>query len=125
MTQVRDIYRCTKCDSLIEVLNAGAQPSCCDQPMRLLKENTTDGAREKHVPVITPVEGGYHVAVGSVEHPMAEEHYIQFIELLTPTAVLRHELHPGDKPEATFHCTEQDVAAREYCNLHGLWKATR
>ena len=96
----------------------------CGEPMKLMKENTSDGAREKHVPVIEPIEGGYRVTIGSVEHPMLPEHYIQWIELLTPTDVLRHELKPGEKPEAIFltNAEAKDVTAREYCNLHGLWK---
>ena len=123
MTKKREVYRCTTCGNIVEVLNPGAAMSCCGNPMTLLKENTTDGALEKHVPVIEPIEGGYRVKVGSVEHPMLPEHYIQWIELLTETDVLRHELKPGDKPEATFMTTAKEVIAREYCNLHGLWKA--
>lgn len=123
MTKKREVYRCTTCGNIVEVLNPGAAMSCCGNPMTLLKENTTDGALEKHVPVIEPIEGGYRVKVGSVEHPMLPEHYIQWIELLTETEVLRHELKPGDKPEATFMTTAKEVTAREYCNLHGLWKA--
>ena len=123
MTKTREVYRCTTCGNIVEVLNPGAAMSCCGKPMTLLKENTTDGALEKHVPVIEPIEGGYRVKVGSVEHPMLPEHYIQWIELLTETGVLRHELKPGDKPEATFMTTAKEVIAREYCNLHGLWKA--
>ena len=89
-----------------------------------MQETTSDGAKVKHVPVIEPIEGGYRVTVGSVEHPMLPEHYIQWIELLTPTDVLRHELKPGEKPEAIFltNAEAKDVTAREYCNLHGLWK---
>lgn len=123
MTKKKEVYRCTTCGNIVEVLNPGAAMSCCGNPMTLLKENTTDGALEKHVPVIEPIEGGYRVKVGSVEHPMLPEHYIQWIELLTETDVLRHELKPGDKPEATFMTTAKEVTAREYCNLHGLWKA--
>lgn len=123
MTTTREIYRCQKCGSVVEVLNQGSEPACCGQSMRLLNGNTTDGAREKHVPVVTPIAGGYRVEVGSVEHPMLDEHYIQFIELLTPTAVLREELQPGQKPEATFQTEATTVTAREYCNLHGLWKS--
>ena len=96
MTKTREIYRCTVCGNVVEVVNPGAVLSCCGQPMMLMKENTTDGAKEKHVPVIEPIEGGYKVSVGSVEHPMLPEHYIQWIELLTPTDVLRHELKPGE-----------------------------
>ena len=124
MTKTREIYRCTVCGNVVEVVNPGAVLSCCGQPMKLMKENTTDGAKEKHVPVIEKIEGGYRVSVGSVEHPMLPEHYIQWIELLTPTDVLRHELKPGEKPEAVFltDADAKEVTAREYCNLHGLWK---
>ena len=124
MTKIREIYRCQICGNVVEVVNKGAVLSCCGEPMKLMKENTSDSAREKHVPVIEPIEGGYRVTVGSVEHPMLPEHYIQWIELLTPTDVLRHELKPGEKPEAIFltNAEAKDVTAREYCNLHGLWK---
>ncbi len=124
MTKNREVYRCTVCGNVVEVVNPGAVLSCCGQPMKLMKENTTDGAKEKHVPVIEKIAGGYRVSVGSVEHPMLPEHYIQWIELLTPTDVLRHELKPGEKPVAVFltDADAKDVTAREYCNLHGLWK---
>ena len=97
MTKTRQVYRCPICGNVVEVLHSGAVLSCCGQPMQLMEENATDGAYEKHVPVIEPIEGGYRVKVGSVEHPMLPEHYIQWIELLTPTDVLRHELKPGEK----------------------------
>ena len=114
MTKTREIYRCTVCGNVVEVVNPGAVLSCCGQPMKQMKENTTDGAKEKHVPVIEPIEGGYRVKVGSAEHPMLPEHYIQWIELLTPTDVLRHELQPGEKPEAIFLTDAKEVSAREY-----------
>lgn len=124
MTKLREIYRCPVCGNIVEVLNPGAgQLVCCGKPMILLKENTTDAAQEKHVPVVEKTVNGYHVKVGSVEHPMLDEHYIQWIELLTPTSVLRCELKPGCKPEATFTTSEECLCVREYCNLHGLWKA--
>lgn len=122
MTKTREIYRCAVCGNVVEVLNPGATLSCCGQPMTLLDGKTTDGATEKHVPVVERMAGGYRVTVGSVEHPIVEGHYIQWIELLTPTEVLRKELKPGDKPEAIFKTDATEVAAREYCNLHGLWK---
>ena len=78
--------------------------------------------KEKHVPVVEKIEGGYRVTVGSVEHPMTDAHYIQWIELVTPTGVLRHNLTPQDKPVAEFKTDATEVEAREYCNLHGLWK---
>ena len=125
MAKKNEIYKCEKSGLMVEVLqDAEGTPMCCGEPMKLMKENTSDGAKEKHVPVIEPIEGGYRVTVGSVEHPMLPEHYIQWIELLTPTDVLRHELKPGEKPEAIFltNAEAKDVVAREYCNLHGLWK---
>ena len=88
-----------------------------------MTENTVDAAKEKHVPVIEAIEGGYRVTVGSVEHPMTEEHYIQWIELMTETEVLRKYLTPNDKPVAEFKTDAKKVCAREYCNLHGVWKA--
>ena len=124
MTKRREIYRCPICGNIVEVLNHGAgELVCCGKPMILQKENTTDAAQEKHVPVVEKTADGYRVKVGSVEHPMLDEHFIQWIELLTPKSVLRRELKPGCKPEATFITNEECLCAREYCNLHGLWKA--
>ncbi|MDR1899599.1 MAG: desulfoferrodoxin [Treponema sp.] len=119
-----EIYRCEKCGNIIEVLIAGeGELSCCGAPMTLLTENTTDGAKEKHLPVIEKLSDGYRVTVGSVPHPMEEKHYIQWIELLADGASFLRFLKPGDKPEAVFHVQASQVSAREYCNLHGLWKA--
>jgi superoxide reductase len=91
--------------------------------MKLMKENTVDAAKEKHVPVIEKIAGGYKVKVGSVAHPMEEKHYIQWIELIADGEAYRHFLKPGMAPEATFKIDAAKVSAREYCNLHGLWKA--
>lgn len=96
---------------------------CCGRPMTRLEGNTTDASMEKHVPMVEKVAGGYKITVGSTPHPMSAEHYIQWIELLTPTEVLRKELQPTDRPEATFVTDSECVGVREYCNLHGLWKA--
>ena len=124
MTKQREIYRCPVCGNMVEVLNPGAgELVCCGKPMILLQENTTDAAQEKHVPVVEKTADGYRVKVGSVEHPMLNEHFIQWIELLTPKSVLRREPKPGCKPEATFITNEECLCARAYCNLHGLWKA--
>ena len=103
MTKIREIYRCQICGNVVEVVNPGAVLSCCGEPMKLMKENTSDGAKEKHVPVIEPIEGGYRVTVGSVEHPMLPEHYIQWIELLTPTDVLRHRVETRRKAGSHLH----------------------
>lgn len=123
MAKKNEIYKCEKSGLMVEVLqDAKGTPMCCGEPMKLLRENTTDGAKEKHVPVVEKIEGGYRVTVGSVEHPMTDAHYIQWIELVTPTGVLRHNLTPQDKPVAEFKTDATEVEAREYCNLHGLWK---
>jgi len=120
------VYRCEVCGHIIEVLHSGAGTlTCCDQPMKQLKENTTDAAKEKHVPVIEKTATGYKVKVGSVAHPMLPEHYIEWIELLADGAeskVYRQFLKPGQAPEAEFQVSAAEVSAREYCNLHGLWK---
>lgn len=123
MAKKNEIYKCEKSGLMVEVLqDAEGTPMCCGEPMKPLRENTTDGAKEKHVPVVEKIEGGYRVTVGSVEHPMTDAHYIQWIELVTPTGVLRHNLTPQDKPVAEFKTDATEVEAREYCNLHGLWK---
>ena len=123
MAQRMEVYKCNKCGNIVEVLFGGiGQLVCCGEPMELLKENTTDAAQEKHVPVVEKIEGGYKVKVGSVAHPMEEKHYIQWIELLTEDTSYIAFLKPGMAPEATFKTDAQKVSAREYCNLHGLWK---
>lgn len=121
MAKRNEIYKSAANGSLVEVLVAGEGALAGD--LEQLVENTTDAATEKHVPVIEAIEGGYRVSVGSVEHPMTEAHYIQFIELITENEVLRKYLEPTDKPVAEFKTASKVVCAREYCNLHGLWKA--
>ena len=123
MTKKREIYRCTTCGNMVEVMIEGAgELVCCGKPMKRLEANTVDASQEKHVPVVEEMEGGLKVKVGSIPHPMTESHFIQWIELVTPSKVLRHELKPNDEPEALFITNEQVVCVREYCNLHGLWK---
>lgn len=122
MTNRNEVYRCAVCGNIVEVLHAGAGTlTCCGQPMKLMKENTVDAATEKHVPVIEKIDGGYKVKVDSVEHPMTEEHYIEWIELVEGDKVQRKHLKPGEKPEAVFYTDATDVYAREYCTLHGQW----
>lgn len=123
MANKLEIYKCAKCDNIVEVLQGGVgQLVCCDEPMKLLDEKTADAATEKHVPVIEKTEAGYKVKVGSVPHPMLEEHYIQWIELLAEGKAYRQFLEPGDEPEAVFKVEADSVSAREHCNVHGLWK---
>ena len=126
MTEINTIYKCKNCGQLVEVVHAGTgELVCCGVPMEKQMAGTSDGAAEKHVPVIEKIEGGYLVKVGSVPHPMVEAHYIQWICLGTKNGGQFHFFVPGDTPEAVFEITEGDapVAAYEYCNLHGLWKA--
>ena len=124
MTERLEVYRCQLCGNIVHVVHAGAgQLVCCGQPMTHLDEQTADASTEKHVPVITAVDGGTKVTVGSVPHPMAEDHFIQWIELIQDSKVYRQHLEPGAAPEAFFPVTGDNLSAREYCNLHGHWKA--
>jgi superoxide reductase len=123
MAKRSEVYKCEVCGNIVEVLHGGAgQLVCCGKPMKLLAENSTDAAQEKHVPVIEKAEDGFMVKVGSVAHPMLEEHYIEWIELMVDGRVSRAFLKPGDSPEARFWIKGDQVSAREYCNVHGLWK---
>jgi superoxide reductase len=123
MAKRLEIYRCEVCGNIVEVVHGGTgQLVCCGKPMKLLVENTTDAAREKHVPVVEKVAGGYKVKVGSVPHPMEEKHFIEWIELVAGDKAYRQFLSPGAAPEAFFAVESAGVFAREYCNLHGLWK---
>jgi superoxide reductase len=123
MAKKMEIYKCAICGNIVEVLHGGAgELVCCGEPMSRLTENTTDAAKEKHVPVIEKIAGGYKVRVGSVAHPMEEKHYIEWIELLADGMAYRQFLNPGDVPEAVFNIGANSVTAREFCNLHGLWK---
>lgn len=124
MAEKMEIYKCSLCGNIVEVLTGGAGSLvCCGQPMTRLKENTTDAAVEKHVPVLVQKDGGWQVNVGSVDHPMTAEHFIEWIELIAGETVYRAALKAGDKPTAFFPCAAAAVSARAYCNLHGLWKA--
>lgn len=123
-TQQRQVFKCGVCGNIVEVLHAsGGELVCCGQPMTALVENTTDGAKEKHVPVVEKIPGGYKVAVGSVAHPMLDAHYIEWIELIADGVSYLAFLKPGAAPEATFLIDADKVTVREYCNLHGLWRA--
>ena len=120
-----DVYRCDLCGHIIEVINKGQGTLvCCGQDMTLLSENSQDAALEKHVPVIEVTADGIKVSVGSVAHPMTEEHYIQWIEVVVDDKICRAWLKPGDAPVAMFNIKGSKITAREYCNLHGHWKAT-
>ena len=126
MTKRLEIYKCNVCGNMVEVLHVGdGELVCCGQPMKLMRADSTDGATEKHVPVIEKWKKGYHIKVGSARHPMEEKHYIEWIELVSDDGrVWRRFLTPADEPEAFFDEVEADkITARDFCNIHGLWKA--
>ena len=121
------IYKCKHCGNIIAHLkDSGVRCHCCGEEMQPLTANTTDAAGEKHVPVIAVDGRTVTVTVGAVEHPMLDVHYIEWIILETKQGRQRKTLKPGEKPVAVFALADGDeaVAAYEYCNLHGLWKAT-
>lgn len=125
MTEINQIYKCNVCGNIVQVVHAGGgQLVCCSQPMELQVENTVDASLEKHVPAIEKTANGYKVKVGSVPHPMEEKHYIEWIQLICGNMAYYRYLKPDDAPEAEFCVLQADeVVAREYCNLHGLWKS--
>jgi superoxide reductase len=123
MTKRLEIYKCSVCGNIVEVVHAsGGTLVCCGQPMNLMDEKTADAATEKHVPVIEKTDNGYKVTVGSTLHPMVDDHYIEWIELLADGKSYIQFLNPGDEPVALFAVKADNVSAREYCNKHGLWK---
>ncbi len=124
MAQRNEIYKCELCGNIVEVLTGSdGTLACCGQDMDLLTENTTDAAVEKHVPVMTKTDEGILVNVGSVDHPMTDDHFIEWIEILIDGTSHKLFLNPGDKPQACFPATDGEVIARAYCNIHSLWKA--
>ncbi len=123
-TQRLQVFKCDVCGNMVEsVHEGGGSLVCCGQPMTLRAENTVDAAKEKHVPVVQKIEGGFTVKVGDVAHPMGDDHYIEWIELVAGDKAYREFLKPGATPEATFLIDAAEVTARAYCNLHGLWKS--
>ncbi len=126
MAERREVYKCEACGNIVEVLHGGPGVLvCCGSDMKPMFENTVDAAKEKHVPVIEKTDKGVKVKVGAVPHPMEEKHFIEWIELVADGKIFREYLKPGMAPEATFClCFKpKTLEAREYCNLHGLWKA--
>jgi superoxide reductase len=124
MTENLQIYKCEVCGNIVEMIHSGAgELVCCGQAMKHFVENTVDAAKEKHVPVVEKTDGGISVKVGSVAHPMEDKHYIEWIEVIADGKACRQFLKPGEAPEATFKIDAAQPTVREYCNLHGLWKA--
>jgi superoxide reductase len=123
MAEKLEIYKCEVCGNIVEVLHGGkGELVCCGQPMKLFKENTVDAAKEKHVPVVEKIVGGFKVKVGAEAHPMEEKHYIEWVEIIADGKAYRQFLNPGESPEAIFNIDADQITAREYCNVHGLWK---
>ena len=119
-------YKCKHCGNIVAMVRqSGAPISCCGEKMTELVPGTTDAAVEKHVPVFEVKDGKVIVTVGEVAHPMAPEHYIQWIAISTDQGNQRKVLEPGDEPKACFALCEgeEPLAVYAYCNLHGLWKA--
>ena len=125
MTKLRQIYKCNICGNIVEMVHDGAgQLVCCGENMELLEEKTQDSSVEKHVPYIQNTSKGYLVKIGqNQKHPMEEKHYIEWIELIADGISYKKFLKPGDEPEAEFCITAKTISAREYCNIHGLWKS--
>lgn len=123
MTQKHQIYRCAVCGNVVEVLHTGiGELVCCGQPMQLMESKSEDTGFEKHLPVIEKSDGKVMVRVGSVPHPMEEAHYIEWIEITTESGVYKKFLKPGEPAEAVFEVEADEVRARIYCNIHGLWE---
>lgn len=123
MAERLQIYKCEACGNIVEVIHGGdGELVCCGEAMKLFVENTVDAAKEKHVPVVEKVAEGIKVKVGSVPHPMEAEHHIEWVEIIVDGKAYREFLKPGGTPEAVFDIQAEGVTAREYCNLHGLWK---
>jgi len=123
MTKKLEVYKCEKCGNVVEMLHGGAgELVCCGEPMKLLDEKTADSSTEKHVPLVEKTAQGYKVTVGSTLHPMKDDHYIEWIELVVDGRAYRQFFNPGNDPIAEFCVSGSSVYAREYCNLHGLWK---
>lgn len=124
MGQQREVYVCRRCGGVAEVLSAGSgKLTCCQEPMQIATENTADASQEKHVPAVARAGSEVTVTVGTVPHPMGEDHYIQWVEVSQGDATTRRYLKPGAIPQATFEVAGGPITARAYCNLHGLWKA--
>ena len=123
MAKKLEIYKCSICGNIVEVLHGGAgELVCCGKPMENLVAKTADEGKEKHVPVIEKIDGGIKVKVGSVPHPMEQKHQIEWIEIVADGKAYRQFLNPGEAPEAIFNIKADAITAREHCNIHGLWQ---
>lgn len=124
MADLFGVYKCEKCGNIVEVLHQGGGTLvCCGEPMTKMPVKSGDTGKEKHTPVIERNGNTVTVKVGSVQHPMEDKHWIEWISLLADGVYMRKVLNPGEKPEATFVTDAKDLQAWSYCNLHGLWKS--
>lgn len=118
------VFKCNVCGNIVQLLHAGGGDLvCCDQKMELLVEKTEDQGYEKHVPVIEKSNGVVKVKVGAVPHPMTPEHFIEWVSLYVDDRIYTKFLKPGMEPEAEFRIEGENIIARIYCNIHGLWKS--
>jgi len=131
MTNQKQIYKCNICGNIIEVLHSGVgELVCCGQPMELISSKTEDEGAEKHLPVIEELppnlcqgKDGFRIKIGEQEHPMEENHYIEWIEINTVDGKSGKKfLKPGEKPESNFYTRMEVTFIRAYCNVHGLWE---
>ena len=125
MTEKNEIYKCNICGNVVEVLTVGGgELVCCGKPMELMKEKAHEEGEEKHLPVVEKEGNKITVKVGSVPHPMTEEHYIEWIEIQMSDVgrIGKKYLKPGDVPEIEFHGRGDKFRIRAYCNLHGVWE---
>jgi len=129
MSKMYEVYKCENCSCVVMLMDAGNEGlHCCGKDMVHMPEQTADSSREKHVPVIEKADGGFTVTVGSTPHPMLEKHWIQWIELVVDNQRMLRELRSGDEPKAHFSCSIKKpgkMVAREYCNIHGLWRGEK
>lgn len=125
MTEYRQVYECNICGNIVEVIHPGkGQLVCCGQPMKLLKEKSVEKGKEKHVPIVEVVGEEVKIKVGSIPHPMEENHYIEWVEVITNNSTYRRFLKPGEEPSVEFKVDGKVVLVRAYCNVHGLWRSS-
>lgn len=124
MNQRNQLFKCELCGNIVEMTHPSAGTLvCCGQEMSKIVENTVEAAKEKHIPVISKIDGGFKIVVGEVLHPMTEAHLIEWIDLITPDKTYRKFLKAGEEPQAIFLTEASKITARAYCNLHGNWKS--
>ena len=124
MTKKLEVYKCDVCGNIVEILHTGqGELVCCGQPMvKQAPKTDEEGLVEKHRPVVSEESGVAKIKIGSVPHPMEDEHYIEWVEVVADGKICRYELSPGDDPE-TKSCLKGREYVRAYCNVHGLWKS--